>query len=475
MPETDNAAPAPASPSRLAQAGRRSWRDRLRALRGPIVALAGVGAVLSGLAGYWNTWRTVRDAASVAAPVVPGSAQAALSIMVLPFRMLDGDAARAYIADGLTSGVTQDLGRIRDAFVLPAATAYAYRSKAMTLQALAHDAGVRFVLTGEVQAQGTRLLIRAQLTDGASGRQLWSEDFEGDSTDLFKMQEQITARIANGTERELVVVAAGESRRRHGTPQAADLNLRLRALGLKPASLARSIEAEQLQRQWLKLEPDNPEALAILSLNLMIRVVNFKSEVPAALHAQLVAEGTALSERALALDSNNTLALAARAEALRFQHQGEAAIRLMSRVVELDPKNRGAFNQLGLWLLSTEPERGLEQLRKGLALDPKHPDMFELNIGTGELYLGRYAQAQAMGERCAATHPDFAYCRELLAAAHAMQGHADLAREAAATLLKLAPYYRLGVEFPIVPQARPDVRAHQQAIQEALRRLGLPD
>ena len=153
--------------------------------------------------------------------------------MVLPFKLLGGEPSQSYIAEGLTSGVTQDLGRIRDAFVLPATTAYAYRDKALTIPALAQDAGVRFVLTGEVQLQGQRLRIRAQLADGAADRQVWSEVFEGELTQLFELQDQITARIANSTERQMVVLAAGESQRKRSTPQGADLALQFRATRLQ--------------------------------------------------------------------------------------------------------------------------------------------------------------------------------------------------------------------------------------------------
>lgn len=460
--------PPPANPP-----SRRSWKERLRALRGPVAAVAGVGAILSGLVGYWTTWRTVQQAASPRAPAA-ATAPAAMSIMVLPFKLLGADASRAYVADGLTSGITQDLGRIREAFVLPATTAYAYRDRVMTLPALAQDAGVRFVLTGEVQLQGTWLRVRAQLSDGASGRQLWSEPFEGDTTDLFRLQDQITARIANGAERQMLVVAASESQRRRSSPQAADLALRARALGLQPKSLARSRELEQVARQWLAADPQSLAAVTELGLVLYAQSVNFKSEQTDAALQQMRREAQELADRAMALDPNDALALTLKARSVRSGDPG-AAVRLLERAVERDPKLRVAYNELGLALQRQDPARAVQVLQQGLALDPKNPAVFEVNIGSAQLLQGHWDEALQWGERCAASHPQWAYCPELIAAAAAMLGHGERARSAAAEVLRLSPNYRLSREWGGYEDAAPAVRERIAAIVPALRAQGLPE
>ncbi len=451
---------------------RRTWPDRLRALRGPVAAVAGAGAILSGLVGYWTTWRTVRQVAAPAAAAAP--MPSALSIMVLPFKLLGADASQAYVADGLTSGITQDLGRIRDAFVLPATTAYAYRDKSLTLPALAQDAGVRFVLTGEVQQQGQSLRVRAQLSDGTSGRQLWSERFEGDLTNLFQLQDQITARIANSAERQMLVVAAAESQRRRSTPEAVDLALRARALGLRPVSLASSLELEEAARKWLAADPQSPVAVTQLGAVLSVRSINFRSELSEAQASALRLEAAALADRAMALDANDALALTLKARALRVTDP-EAALRLLERAIDRDPKLRMAYNDLGLLLSFQDPASALQILQQGLALDPKNPGVFEVNIGTSLLFLGRWEEALAWGDRCAATNPQWAYCPELIAVASAMLGRSDRARAAAADVLRLSPGYRLTLEWASAQRAAPPVRERIESFIPALRALGLPD
>lgn len=110
----------------------------------PVMAAAAVGAVLSGLAGYWTTYRTVAAVSLPATGTHIAPAMAPLSILVLPFANQTGDEAKTYIADSLTTTVTADLSRIRDAFVAPVATGLTYQNKRLTVQQIGTDAGVRF-------------------------------------------------------------------------------------------------------------------------------------------------------------------------------------------------------------------------------------------------------------------------------------------------------------------------------------------
>ncbi len=141
-----------------------------------------MGAVLSGLVGWYTTYKTVAVAttstsapAGTASPAAAAQAINPLSILVLPFANQTGDPQKAYIADALTSSISADLTRLRDASWVPATTAFAYKDKALTLQQVAASAGVRFVLQGSVLASGEKLRITAQLADAQSGAQLWNE------------------------------------------------------------------------------------------------------------------------------------------------------------------------------------------------------------------------------------------------------------------------------------------------------------
>src|SRR5512147_2306923 len=218
---------------------------QLKRFRGPIAAVAAFGAVLSGLLGYWSAYQTVEKVvAPRPAPAAVAADAGPLSIVVLPFQNLTGDANQAYVADGLTARLTADLSRIRDAFIVNTATAFAYKDKPVTAQQVGRELGVHFVLQGSVQRDGTKIRINVQLADANSNAQLWSESFEGDQSDLFALQDRVTTLVGNSIGREMVIVAARESEIRKSSPKVADLMLRAKALQLKPRTLQNEQQEE---------------------------------------------------------------------------------------------------------------------------------------------------------------------------------------------------------------------------------------
>src|ERR1022692_158339 len=281
---TDSVPPEDPSPPALAARPTASrWAKlwgQLKRFRGPIAAIAAFGAVLSGLLGYWSAYQTVEKAVvSTSAPAVVTADAGPLSIVVLPFTNLTGDANQAYVADGLTASLTADLSRIRDAFIVNAATAFAYRDKPVTAQQVGKDLGVHFVLQGSVQRNGTKIRINTQLADANSNAQLWSETFEGDQSDLFALQDRVTTLVGNSIGREMVIVAARESETHKSGPKAAALMLRASALELKPMSLKNMQQSEALERQVLALEPNNAAAMADLAASLKIEANNFYDQM----------------------------------------------------------------------------------------------------------------------------------------------------------------------------------------------------
>ena len=136
-----------------------------------------------------------------------------LSIVVLPFANIGGDAEQDYFVDGVTESLTTDLSRIRGSFVIARNTAFTYRGKALDVTKIGRELNVRYALEGSVQRSGNRMRVNAQLIDAQSGNHLWAERFERPMTDLFEMQDEIVARIANTLNAQLVAVEARRAER----------------------------------------------------------------------------------------------------------------------------------------------------------------------------------------------------------------------------------------------------------------------
>ena len=139
-------------------------------------------------------------ASNGAAPPEP----AHLSIVVLPFTNLSGDASQDYFADGVTDNLITELSRIRNSFVIARNTAFTFKGKAADAKEIGKELGVRYVLEGSVQRDQNRVRVNAQLVDAESGAHLWADIFEENVADLFKLQDEVVARLGNTLGNELL-------------------------------------------------------------------------------------------------------------------------------------------------------------------------------------------------------------------------------------------------------------------------------
>jgi adenylate cyclase len=239
--------------------------------RSPLALLALGIATLAALAaaGAWYLLEANRTPPlAITAPAPVGSNAAApaepahLSIVVLPFKNLSGDPAQDYFADGVTDNLTTDLSRIRNSFVIASTTAFTYKGKTVDAKSIGKELGVRYVLEGSVQRDQNRVRVNAQLVDAESGAHLWADRFEEDIADLFKLQDQVVARLANTLGIELVKAEA-EKGARSKNPDAVDLTMRGWALSRPSRQTKEKNEAARaLFEQALKIDPDNADALA---------------------------------------------------------------------------------------------------------------------------------------------------------------------------------------------------------------------
>ncbi len=225
-------------------------------------------------AGGWYWFIANRPAAVATGPPAPVASNAAalaeakhLSIVVLPFTNLSGDPAQDYFADGITENLTTDLSRIRNSFVIARNTAFTYKGKNLDAKAIGKELGVRYVLEGSVQRDQNRVRVNAQLIDAESGAHFWADRFDEDVADLFKLQDQVVARLGNALGFELVKAEAEKSARSKN-PDAIDLAMRGWATMWQsypqPPNEKRDSHyaALALFDQALKIDPNDADALA---------------------------------------------------------------------------------------------------------------------------------------------------------------------------------------------------------------------
>ncbi|MGE4073115.1 MAG: hypothetical protein AB7E72_18255 [Lysobacterales bacterium] len=326
-----------------------------------IVLLLGIGALM-----LWGPHRgpevrsePVPDAAAAGSAAAEASAadQApapAASIAVLPFADLSQNGDQAYFSDGISEEILNALVKVKGLQVASRTSSFGFKGQeALGVPAIAETLSVRHILEGSVRRAGDTLRITAQLIDARSDRHLWSETYDRPLTaeNVFAIQEEIATAIVAALKASLEISEVGSVTLMQPTANltAYDLYLRARALFLSRRGLA---QAEQWLQQALEQDPNFAKAwelrAAVNSLMHEYKASDLGTD-------ELDRRSAEYAERALSLDPQSSLALAALANvrstagrSLRETADFVAIVADLERAIEIDPHNLNAMNWLGI-------------------------------------------------------------------------------------------------------------------------------
>ena len=381
----------------------------------------GIGAALIGALGLvaaavgWN-WHSPWFGDARPAP--------RLSIVVLPFTNLSDDREQQYFADGITGDLTTDLSRLTHMLVISRNTAFTYRNRPVDTKQIGRELGIRYVLEGSVQRSGNEVRVSAQLIDAATDTHLWAERFDRGIGDLFALQNEITGRIGNTLNLELM---SAEAARPTIHPDALDYIFRGRALLFGKSLLPEnSAEAISLFAHALALDPQSAEAQTYLAGALVSRVITSMTNSAAADLAR--AEG--LIDQALPASPRFSYAHYVKATVLRAQHRCEEALPEFETALALRRNMVGALQGLGWCKLFTGSIDEVIPLEdQAIRLSPRDPNIGYryLLIGTVHLLQSRTDEAIVWFEKGRSGMPALPVMHSRLAAAYALRGESERA------------------------------------------------
>src|SRR3954471_13905165 len=138
-------------------------------------------------------------ARAASAPTLPEKP----SVAVLPFSNLSGDPQQEYFAEGMVDDIITGLARIKWLFVIARNSTFAYKGRAVDVKQVGRELGVRYVLEGSLRKTADRVRITAQLIDAATGAHVWAERYNGESDDIFALQDEIALSVVGAIEPSL--------------------------------------------------------------------------------------------------------------------------------------------------------------------------------------------------------------------------------------------------------------------------------
>ena len=138
----------------------------------------------------------------LSAPVAVQPSCPDASIAVLPFANLSADKENEYFSDGLSEEIINALTHVPGLKVTARTSAFAFRGEKQDIRKIAETLNVRTILDGSVRRAGNRIRVSAQLINAADGYHLWSERYDRGMEDVFAVQDEISAAIAEALKLE---------------------------------------------------------------------------------------------------------------------------------------------------------------------------------------------------------------------------------------------------------------------------------
>ena len=398
-----------------------------------------------------------------------------LSMVVLPFANIGGDAQQEHFVDGVTESLTTDLSRIRGAFVIARNTAFAYKSKPLDVKTIGRELNVRYVLEGSVQRGGGRMRVNVQLIDAETGNHLWAERFDKPLADLFDMQDEIVARLANALNAQLVAAEAQRAEQAPN-PNSMDLYFQGRAWLNKGTTPAIFAEALRFFDRALAADPNNVDALnGSAAADAIAGASAFVANPMAAF-----AEAEAKLSKALTLVPDHPRAHMYLGLVEIWTKRAVQGIAECEHALALDRNLASAHHFIGLGkIIVGRAEETEAHIGEALRLSPRDTltYVWVSHAGLAKLHLGSYEQAVGWCRRAIEANRNYPQPHFVLGAALARLGRLDEAHSAVKAGLALNPAFtvsRAGTLWTATSDD-PTYLAQLEPILEGLRKAGVPE
>ena len=388
--------------------------------------VAAIAVVIIGMGYGLLHWQQAAEVPAAEVATVSPAARALpedKSIVVLPFADMSEKHDEEYFSNGLSEGLIDRLTHSPNLRVIARTSAFAFKGKSEDVRSIAARLGVAYVLTGSVRKSGAALRVTAQLVRASDGSDVWSQTYERDVAEVFKVQDDIAGTVAHALETGL----DRKVQRAVKQPNVEAYNLVLQGDVYANGPFKRDAErAEVSFKKAIALDPGY--ALPRVKLGLLYMKEAYLAWTP---KNEANAQARRAIETALQIDPNLMAAHAARFRYLvRVDHQWadaraeldrmrtidmndalllpdceayfasvtgnlDEAIKIQRQIVHRDPLNSAAIGTLAFYLLESDRfEESLALFRRELRLNPHAVENRSL-IGVALALLGRGEEALA--------------------------------------------------------------------------------
>jgi adenylate cyclase len=387
-----------AEPVRAYEVGEAAAARRRRGRRPFVAAAAAAALVAAGIiawALYADPGREVLGFGAAPKPVEVASLAAPArlagrpSLAVLPFENLSGDASQNFFSDGITEDVITALGRFSNLLVVAKSASFQFKGGNLAPAEIGRRLEASYLLEGSVRRAGDRVRVSAELSEAATGRNVWSQAYDAEVKDIFGVQEDIARRVVGAA---AVKLTRFERDRALGKPTnslaAYEYVLRGREV-FSHATREGNYEAREMFQRAIDLDPGYAAAYAELGLSLVEAISSGWTEFV----SNDLARAETLAQKALSLDPMSTSAYQLLAEIYSMKGRTDLALDQTERALEINPNDAESFRERGSMLVwAGRAAEATPWLHGALRLDPTNARAVFL-LGMADYFLVRYTEA----------------------------------------------------------------------------------
>jgi len=366
------------------------------------------------------------------------------SIAVLPFRKYLKDPEEAYFADGIVDDIIYALAGLKELFVVSRGSTLGYGGDEVDTRSIGQALGVRYVLYGSVRRAAGRLRIATELSDAETGAIIRSDKYEGELSDLFKLQDSISASVVGTIAPHVLEHELVRARRKHPQNMTA-YDFLLQALDqLYRMDTESHARARGLLQQAMAHDPFYAPAYSYAAFWYIFHIgeghtTDFDADAR---------EAARLAETAITLNENDPWGLAIYGHVQSFLLRDfDRAMLFLDRAIEAGPSSSIAWTMSGATCgyIGNGP-LAVERAERGVRLAPQDTYRFwhEALLGQAHYVNHNFEEAVVWARRAVGRNGAVAFSLRTLIASLIALGKSDEAAAAVSHLLRVQPGFRLG-------------------------------
>jgi TolB-like protein/class 3 adenylate cyclase len=394
------------------------------------------------------------------------------SIAVLAFTNMSGDPEQEYFSDGISEEIITELSKLPELYVIARNSTFVYKGKPVDVKRVGRELGVRYVLEGSVRKAANRVRVTGQLIDTATGAHLWAERFDGQLSDVFDLQDEVTSKVVAALVPK-IERAEMEYAKRKPTESLNAYDCYIRGKASFNRSSRRSIdEAQRLFERSFELDSEFASAYAMAAWCYVVRNNNRWLLDPEKETEQMVW----LAKQAARFGRDDPLALSVSGIVhAQVLDDLTTSAKLLDRAVILAPNLAIAWNFSGwIRIYLGQGEVAIEHLEHSTRLDPLSPFLYNAHNGVAAAHFlaGRYEVAAEWAEKALRELQRYPPAIRVAAASYALSGQIGKAQTYVGQMLEIDPTLRASNLKGLVPFRR---TADVARYVDGLRKAGLPE